>query len=1107
MTRPLLVAKHLTYFAFLAVLAVVFPSFGQAGTWVPFGPQTYVRGAGSPAPVTNTFSLLNPTTQYTLHIVNGGLGDTTTELASGSVITINGVQVVGPNNFNKNVTVLDVPLTLQFSNTISVEVRGKPGGAISVEIIGVDNDPPIISASLSPSPNSAGWNNSSVTVSFSCSDKTSGVAFCPSPVSLTTEGANQIISGTVKDLAGNTATASVTVNLDMTPPVISGAISPAPDAAGWNSSAVTVNFLCSDALSGMASCSSPVALTTEGGGQVVTGTATDVAGNTATINVTVNISFKFFSIRNYAGKCLDYGASPSGNGATVFLNDCAQAHSIRVEEINISHDVVLHAGSQVIGIYNPPVNTLGLAPFQPPYVLELQTYNPILTTTANQIFTLDGDSIILANSRFCIHSTDANGNTTYVNRADGSTCPSPLPPQIAVQIPGSGANGSGLIAGQRNLADSEFWDFNAVDGSDKDPTSGFVRVATREELLGAYFQINQIAQQNNGAAWGSVIKIIGSPICLTPNPDTLVIPTGMTVRGDRRGSNLGPLLLGLYQPASSDFPAPRMFDVEGDFVRITGLRLQGPTRATDATINPTDAIEINASISPHSFAGTLIDHNDLSDWNNAAVEVFGVPVETKGGPDTVTCPVPDSSRNDHIRIERNFIHHNEEPLGYAIAFSIGGAATISKNTFSMNRHSIAGDGDVREQYSAWFNLSLSQQPRYGFFHTVNQTFDMHGAFGGYGGYAGGPVEIAWNTFLPSDGDVFWLRGQPCNLVNGVTNAFSDSFHNNVSLRNHDEAIRVYDVGGNHDYPTSSTSSLTIENNQFADSSPSYSDPTDHLGVGDFDGDGIQDLFLATGAAWYYSPAGKAEWRYLNGGKTDKIDSLLLGDFDGDGRTDAVGINPSGQLAISWGSVSDWVVFNANFRPCASISDMAVADFDGDGKADIFCADGASWYVSSGGSGLFNFVNTSSFRVHDLRFGHFSICGSGGEADVFGIVAGKWQVSCGATSAWTPLPVSLTDHIDGLVVADFQGNGLSDIATNSLNDWMIWYSDKSDWVHYQINDTDRCISPQPSLSLMPGIGNFDGLPGADVLLWDGGNEFCIASGGNTGLQIWSRQDMR
>ena len=89
-----------------------------------------------------------------------------------------------------------------------------------------------------------------MTVTFTCSDKTSGVASCPSPVTASTEGTNQVVSGTATDLAGNTASTSVTINLDMTPPAIVGTINPPPDADGYNSGSVTVTFTCAPAVTG-----------------------------------------------------------------------------------------------------------------------------------------------------------------------------------------------------------------------------------------------------------------------------------------------------------------------------------------------------------------------------------------------------------------------------------------------------------------------------------------------------------------------------------------------------------------------------------------------------------------------------------------------------------------------------------------------------------------------------------------------------------------------------------------------------------------------------------------------------------------------------------------
>ena len=77
-----------------------------------------------------------------------------------------------------------------------------------------------------------------------------------------------------------TDTVQVTVQ-DTTDPTIVGSRTPAANANGWNNTDVTVSFECDDTGSGIASCSDPTTLSTDGAGQSVTGTATDNAGNTA----------------------------------------------------------------------------------------------------------------------------------------------------------------------------------------------------------------------------------------------------------------------------------------------------------------------------------------------------------------------------------------------------------------------------------------------------------------------------------------------------------------------------------------------------------------------------------------------------------------------------------------------------------------------------------------------------------------------------------------------------------------------------------------------------------------------------------------------------------
>jgi RHS repeat-associated protein len=271
----------------------------RAGSFTAFGPRDYTRGTGAPVTVTTSFSVLNPNTQYTLKVFNGGLQDTQTELVSSGFVTVNGVQVVGPNNFNQNVAEVDVPVTLQGSNTLDVQVRGQPGGLLTIEIIGVDNDPPTIQATVSPAPNAAGWNNSNVTVSFTCSDALSGVANCPAPVTVTTEGANQTVSGTAVDAAGNTASTSVAVSLDKTPPALN--ITSPANGATVSSSSAAVTGTVTDALSGVSAvtCNGAPAIVQSGsfncsitlvsGANTITAKAFDVAGNTS--SATENVTF------------------------------------------------------------------------------------------------------------------------------------------------------------------------------------------------------------------------------------------------------------------------------------------------------------------------------------------------------------------------------------------------------------------------------------------------------------------------------------------------------------------------------------------------------------------------------------------------------------------------------------------------------------------------------------------------------------------------------------------------------------------------------------------------------------------------------------------------
>jgi len=153
--------------------------------------------------------------------------------------------------------------------------------------IDIDLTPPSLTGTAAPPANAAGWNNTGVVVSFDAADALSGVATVSAAITLAGEGADQSAAGQAVDKAGNTASASLTgINIDTTPPVVSSSAAPSPNAAGWNNTDVVVTFSATDALSGVASVDAPATLSAEGAGLGASGTAADLAGNTASAGVT-----------------------------------------------------------------------------------------------------------------------------------------------------------------------------------------------------------------------------------------------------------------------------------------------------------------------------------------------------------------------------------------------------------------------------------------------------------------------------------------------------------------------------------------------------------------------------------------------------------------------------------------------------------------------------------------------------------------------------------------------------------------------------------------------------------------------------------------------------
>jgi hypothetical protein len=173
----------------------------------------------------------------------------------------------------------------------SANFGGNQGGGLCDKAVKLDTEPPQVSCQP---PDTTRWYREDVSVPCTASDSLSGLAnSADASFTLIARGEGQAVSTgtrTVRDRAGNSTTVGpYTFQIDKTPPKITYTLSSQPNIWGWYNTDVTVSFQCEDALSGIASCSSPVTVSQEGKDLQVRGEAVDKAGNRAERTVTVNL--------------------------------------------------------------------------------------------------------------------------------------------------------------------------------------------------------------------------------------------------------------------------------------------------------------------------------------------------------------------------------------------------------------------------------------------------------------------------------------------------------------------------------------------------------------------------------------------------------------------------------------------------------------------------------------------------------------------------------------------------------------------------------------------------------------------------------------------------
>ena len=221
----------------------------------------------------------DPTPPVVTPVVSGTLGSNGWYLSN---VTVNWL-VVDPESVILETQGCDArTLTADTADTRLTCYARSDGGEATVSItIRIDRTPPTVTATPARAPDSNGWYNHSLTVSFTGTDATSGVESCVPPQSYSgPDGPNRSVSGSCRDVAGNTAVRVFALSYDATAPQVTGATpSRPPDSNGWYNHSLSVGFTGSDATSGVDTCTQASYAGPDNAAASVSGTCRDRAGN------------------------------------------------------------------------------------------------------------------------------------------------------------------------------------------------------------------------------------------------------------------------------------------------------------------------------------------------------------------------------------------------------------------------------------------------------------------------------------------------------------------------------------------------------------------------------------------------------------------------------------------------------------------------------------------------------------------------------------------------------------------------------------------------------------------------------------------------------------
>ena len=516
-----------------------------------------------------------------------------------------------------------------------------------------------------------------------------------------------------------------------------------------------------------------------------------------------------------------------------------------------------------------------------------------------------------------------------------------------------------------------------------------------------------------------------------------------------------------------------------DGARISGFRLFGPSFGLQSTNEV--GIQIFRCIDVD------VSNMEIAGWGGT-----GVSVEDDAGEDTSVDNGEGGriSEFGQITIRDNWIHHNQHPQkdghaqGYGVGVNHGAWAHIFQNAFDHNRHSIEAAGDAGG-YRAERNLVLKGGGIHGkWYNQYTHAFDVHGTGCRWSSNLCGEAGIRFvyigNAFQYRKDYAIKIRGKPKRRVVIAENVFP---HPGLENDWGDDAIHLN----------------TTENVRIGPGNVIKFDSFGKLGVCDFDGDGVDDLFLATGQSWWFSSFGEFHWSFLSA-KTERMTDVALGYFDNDLRCDVVA-QEGDHWAYSSGGTSEWRLLG-NFG--APLNTVVFGRFDPNDRDErpgatrrtthaFRRARTGQWVVTPLTTRDWQPVASSRFPMNELRFGDFT---GDGVTDVLAVESGRWAISRSARGTWRRLNRTLGDEVANLYIAnmdaddniddilrlDIETRGRSNTparitrarwwrSKNGREPWQLWKS-----YEFKFSNTPEFVTPRDGF-----VGRFGAAPGGGTLI--------------------------